>query len=182
MWQINITAFSLCKSKYPPPRYQDWISRKKLRDHWDVCNFIYNCCFSAININNTWKEDGTDLIQWKTGTVSAHTTQSICGITTLYIGAPAGGTCKQAHHDSLWLVSIDQSWSLYTLFKVQCTNEHPKELVTFSLVTLTWILTIAFLPTTLPTIPSKLLIIGQSHCVGNPDEKYMSLIETQHVN
>ena len=87
-----------------------------------------------------------------------------------------------------------------TLFKVQCTDEHPEALVTFCVVindTLTWTLTIGsipVLPTTLPTVPRKLLHSQQlvsllltlddsKLCVGNPDEKYIiSLIETHHGN
>ena len=85
-----------------------------------------------------------------------------------------------------------------TLFKVQCTPEHPEATIKFSLVingTSTWTLTIGsipVLPSTIPAVPSKLLHCQQlvsllqtldnsSLCVGNSEEKYvMILIENHH--
>ena len=121
-----------------------------------------------------------------------------------YIDAPA--TSGQALVKRLTVTNqLPIGWSVSTslgpcttLFKVQCTHDQPEALVTFCLVindTLTWTLTIGsipVLPTTLPTVPSKLLYSQQlvslltlddsKLCIGNPDEKYISLIETHHGN
>ena len=91
-----------------------------------------------------------------------------------------------------WSVSSNPGPST-TLYKVQCTDQQQMAVVTLSLVihnNLTWTLTIGsipVLPTHLPAVPSTLfyhhlvslllILDGCKLCIGNPDEKYLRLIE-----
>ena len=86
-----------------------------------------------------------------------------------------------------------------TLFKVQCTNEQPEARIEFSLVingNFTWALAVnstPVLPSTIPAIPSMLhhgqhltrlnhILDNSKMCIGNPDKKYVSHIESHHGN
>ena len=87
-----------------------------------------------------------------------------------------------------WSVSSNPGPST-TLYKVQCTDQQQMALVTLSLVihnNLTWTLTIGSIPALPTAVPSTLfyhhlvsllILDGCKLCIGNPDEKYLRLIE-----
>ena len=117
-----------------------------------------------------------------------------------YVNAPASsGQALVARLVATNQLPSGWSYSSTTLYKVQCTQQQPTPSVTFSLTisdTLTWALNIGsipILPTHLPAVPSKLIHYHQlvsllltldnsKLCIGNPDEKYMSLIKSHHGN
>ena len=97
-----------------------------------------------------------------------------------------------------WSVASESS-RCTTLYKVKCTSPEQVAFVNFSFVIhddLTWTLTmgsIPVLPTRLPEYPAKLLYVQQivsllltfdgcKLCIGNPDEKYMCLVEKHKGN
>ena len=93
-------------------------------------------------------------------------------------------------------------WSVLspsTIYKVKCNQPDGRAVVTYSLTVhtdLTWSLTVGAIPILqrlIPAVPSRLLhyqhlvsllltLDGSKLCVGNPDEKYMSLIKGHHGN
>lgn len=115
-----------------------------------------------------------------------------------YVNAPApSGQALVARLIATDLLPAGWSYSSTALYKVKCIQQQHTPMVTVSIVisdTLTWSIhmgSIPILPSHLPAVPTKLTYHHQlanllltldssTLCIGNPDEKYMSLVEGHH--